>query len=106
MLVTLQTFDNSASAHILKSKLESESILCNIKDENMASTYHYQGAPSIEIQVVNKDYKEAEEILKNMGYNIGSSDPEKSKKDIKYLLILFGVILILSLIIMINLILK
>ena len=34
-LVTVRTFDNSIEAHLLKSKLESENILCYLFDENI-----------------------------------------------------------------------
>ena len=35
--VTVKTFDNSIDAHLLKSKLESEEIICRLFDENMVS---------------------------------------------------------------------
>lgn len=34
-LITIKTFDNSIEAHLLKSKLESENIMCFLFDENI-----------------------------------------------------------------------
>ncbi|RAI83865.1 putative signal transducing protein [Algoriphagus yeomjeoni] len=34
-LITIKTFDNSIKAHLMKSKLESENILCFLFDENI-----------------------------------------------------------------------
>lgn len=36
-LVSIKTFDNTSEAHIYKSKLENEGILCFLKDENSVS---------------------------------------------------------------------
>ncbi|GAA0194794.1 hypothetical protein GCM10009122_58580 [Fulvivirga kasyanovii] len=36
-LITLKTFDNSIEANLLRSKLESEGVLCFLFDENMVS---------------------------------------------------------------------
>lgn len=36
-LISIKTFDNTSEAHIYKSKLENEGILCFLKDENSVS---------------------------------------------------------------------
>ena len=81
-------------------KLESESILCFIKDENMATTYNYQAAPSIEIQVVDKDHLEAKVIVEGMGYNVYSKEKVNLTKQNRLLLIIFAVLLIVSILFM------
>ena len=52
-LITIKTFDNTSEAHIYKSKLENEGILCFLKDENIVSVnpFHNLAIGGIKLQV-------------------------------------------------------
>ena len=57
-LITLKTFDNYIEAHLLKTKLESESIYCFLQDESIVATnplYSY-AVGGIKLQVKKEDY--------------------------------------------------
>ena len=101
--VTVLYLNSIQNANIVKSKLESESILCFIKDENMATTYNYQAAPSIEIQVVDKDYLEAKTIVEGMGYDVSKKEKVNLTKQNRLIVIIFAVLLIVSILFMLTL---
>lgn len=64
-LVTLRTFDNYVTAHIVKAKLEAEGILCLLKDEHtIALQWHIANAiGGIKLQVPAASLQKAEHIL-------------------------------------------
>ena len=65
-LITIKTFDNSIDTHLMKSKLESEGIVCYIFDENMV-TYNpiYNIAfGGIKLKINEQDLNKASNIIK------------------------------------------
>lgn len=64
-LVTLRTFDNYVTAHIVKARLEAEGIACVLKDENtVVMQWHISNAiGGIKLQVARCDVATAEHIL-------------------------------------------
>jgi len=66
-LVTIQTFDKSVYAHIIKAKLESEGIECFLIDENIVTMNWFlsNAVGGIKLQVKNSDVEKALEIIKN-----------------------------------------
>ena len=93
--ITVIHLNTIHQANLIKSKLESQSILCFIKDENMSTIYNYQAGPSIEVKVVDKDYAEAKRLLIELGYlSKETKKPTSFIDQNKLLLIAFGIILI------------
>ena len=68
--VTLLTFNQSAQAYMIKTKLESEGIDVLIKNEHSAQIIPYVSEPAgpIKLQVNEKDAGKAAGILKQSGY--------------------------------------
>jgi hypothetical protein len=64
-LVTLASFDNAIDAHLLRSKLENEEILCFIFDENMVSLnpLHNITVGGIKVKVMEEDLDVAQKLL-------------------------------------------
>ncbi len=64
-LITLRTFDNYVTAHIVKAKLENEGIACVLRDENtIVMQWHIANAiGGIKLQVAACDYATAEHVL-------------------------------------------
>jgi len=64
-LVTIKTFENSVSAHILKSKLESEGIKCFIFDENMITNnmIYNISVGGIKLKIDDTDLTKANKII-------------------------------------------
>lgn len=67
-LITLRTFDNSIDAHLIKSKLEDEGIVCFLFDEHLIGLNpllnHTIGG--IKLKINNSDYEAANSILKQI----------------------------------------
>jgi len=66
--VTVYTHLTIASVDLVKSVLESENILCNVKgyDSSGETTAFGMGRTVIELQVPEKDKKKAEGIIKSL----------------------------------------
>jgi predicted nucleic acid-binding Zn ribbon protein len=67
-LVTIITFDDAISAHVLKAKLESEEILCFIHDENIVTLnplYNF-AVGGVKLKVNEKDATRALEIIQEL----------------------------------------
>ena len=64
-LVTLRTFDNYVTAHIVKSRLEAEGITCALKDENsIVMQWTWANAlGGIKLQVLAAQQAKAEHLL-------------------------------------------
>lgn len=64
-LVTLKTFDDTIDAHLLKSRLEAEGIVCFLKDEYITNAYQQYSYPfgGVKIMVREIDYEDANSIL-------------------------------------------
>jgi len=64
-LVTIKTFDNSIEAHIMKSKLESENIMCFLLDENIVglNPLYDVAVGGIKLKIKNSDVGQATEII-------------------------------------------
>jgi hypothetical protein len=66
-LITLKTFHNPIDAHLFKTRLESEGILCFLFDENMVSLnpfYNYMMG-GIKLKINKLDLERVEEILRD-----------------------------------------
>lgn len=64
-LITLKTFDNYIEAHLLKTKLESESIYCFLQDESVVATnplYSF-AVGEIKLKVKKEDFDTALKII-------------------------------------------
>lgn len=70
-LVTLTSFENTVEAHLLKSKLESEGIICFLKDEYITNAYQQYSYPfgGVKLMVRNSDYSEALKIVNLIASN-------------------------------------
>ena len=64
-LVTIKTFDNSIEAHIMKSKLESENIMCFLLDENIVglNPLYDVAVGGIKLKIKKSDVGQATEII-------------------------------------------
>lgn len=64
-LITLRTFDNYVTAHIVKARLEAEGITCVLRDENtIVMQWHIANAiGGIKLQVAACDYATARHVL-------------------------------------------
>ena len=64
-LVTIRTFDNYVTAHIVKAQLEAEGIVCHLKDENtIVMQWTWANAlGGIKLQVLEGQKEKAEHIL-------------------------------------------
>jgi hypothetical protein len=69
--ITLKSFDNSIDAHLLKSKLESEDIICYLKDEYITNAYQQYSYPfgGVKLMVYEDNYKQALELLEYVDAN-------------------------------------
>ncbi|MDO6435845.1 DUF2007 domain-containing protein [Cyclobacterium sp. 1_MG-2023] len=65
-LITLKTFDNSIEAHLMKSKLKSENIVCFLFDENIVglNPVYNIAVGGIKLKVIKSDIDKASLILK------------------------------------------
>lgn len=64
-LVTIKTFDNSIEAHLLRSKLRSQDVLCFLFDENIVSLNPLYDlmVGGIKLKVAQSDIEQATEII-------------------------------------------
>jgi len=67
-LITLKTFDNSIDAHLLKSKLESEGIVCYLFDEHTVTMYPFYNVTvgGIKLKINEMDLEMAKEIYNSI----------------------------------------
>ena len=75
-LITLITYTYTTEAYVLVAKLEAEGISCHITNENLLSTQQFlsNAVGGLDVQVPEKDFEQAKEILKNM--QAASAPPE------------------------------
>ncbi len=75
-LYTLATFATPSEMHVVRSKLESEGIRCVILNELTVQSHNFlsNAIGGIELQVHEKDYKNAIQVLKESGYDIENTD--------------------------------
>jgi hypothetical protein len=66
--VTVRTFDNYVSAHIVKGKLETDGITCVLKDENVVTMQWHLGIAlgGIKLQVLEAEVEDANFILETL----------------------------------------
>ena len=64
-LITIKTFDNSIEAHMVKSKLESESIMCFLFDENIVglNPLYNVMVGGIKLKIKKSDIRRSTEII-------------------------------------------
>lgn len=64
-LITIKTYDNSIQAHLMKSKLENEGIICYIFDENMVSynPIYNIALGGIKLKINEQDLNKASDII-------------------------------------------
>jgi len=64
-LVTIKIFDNAIEAHLLKSKLESEDIICFLYDENIVglNPLYNLTVGGIKLKIKKSDVDKASEII-------------------------------------------
>ncbi|MFN3194790.1 MAG: DUF2007 domain-containing protein [Chlorobiota bacterium] len=69
--IILKSFDNTIDAHLLKSKLESEDIICHLKDEYITNAYQQYSYPfgGVKLMVYEDNYKQALELLESLKAN-------------------------------------
>jgi len=67
-LVTLRTFDNYVTAHIVKARLEAEGIPCVLMDENIVTMQWHMGNAfgGIKLKVPESDAVFADQILETL----------------------------------------
>jgi len=84
-LVTLRTFDNYVTAHIVKSKLEAEGIHCVLKDENTITLQWHIGnaiggiklqVPADQVHIADHILQETEQEAQQQSETIGFWDDE------------------------------
>lgn len=70
--VTIASFNYAHQAALLKSRLESENILCNLKDEFTATAYTFysNAIGGVKVQVPSNEVQRVIPILKDLGYDI------------------------------------
>lgn len=63
-LITVKIFDNTIDAHLLKSKFESEGIVCYLINEHSVTTNNksHSGGCGIQLKIHDFDFKRAEKI--------------------------------------------
>ena len=68
--ITVLTTDLPQEAHLAKAKLESEGISVFLKDEMTAQVHNFysNAIGGVKLQVAEKDYQKAKDILKTAGY--------------------------------------
>jgi len=66
-LVTIKESHNSNDLMILKSRLESEGIHCNLKDQYTSEVLSHIPSMSVKLQVYDSDLKNVKEIMNDMG---------------------------------------
>jgi hypothetical protein len=68
--ITLLTFQHSAEAHLIRTKLESEGIGCYIQHEQISQIVPYVSEPAgpVKLQVARENIERAVGILKQSGY--------------------------------------
>ena len=64
-LITLRTFSSDISAHLLKTRLESEGVDCFILDENIVrlNSFYDLAVGGIRLQVREEDFQRAKELI-------------------------------------------
>jgi DNA-directed RNA polymerase subunit RPC12/RpoP len=79
-IVTIETYDSVAKAHLAKSKLEAFGIECFLADENIIglNPLYNQAIGGIKLKIFEKDYQAASEILEEK-YNIDTEEESNSE---------------------------
>jgi len=78
--VTIATFNYAHQAALLKGRIESEGLLCNIKDELIVNTnpLYSNAIGGVKVQVRDCDVQNVIPLLKELGYNVeGDASFEK-----------------------------
>jgi hypothetical protein len=70
--VTIATFNYAHQAALLKGRIESEGLLCNIKDELIVNTnpLYSNAIGGVKVQVRDCDVQNVIPLLKELGYNV------------------------------------
>lgn len=78
-LVTIAQFDNNIDAHLLKSRIEDEEILCFLNDEHMMGVYPKLSSAigSVSIKVREEDLVRCREIIKEIEQSKMTDENEK-----------------------------
>lgn len=66
-LLTVKVFDNAIEAHIWKSKLEEEGILCFLFDENIVNIYHTNLVGGVKLKIREQDIEQAKQVFLEAG---------------------------------------
>jgi len=66
-LITLKTFSSDISAHLLKTRLESEGVECFILDENIVrlNSFYDLAVGGIRLQVREEDYERSKALIES-----------------------------------------
>ncbi len=78
--VTIATFNYAHQTALLKGRIESEGLLCNIKDELIVNTnpLYSNAIGGVKVQVRDCDVQNVIPLLKELGYNVeGDASFEK-----------------------------
>ena len=75
-LITIKTFDNPIEAHMMKSKLESENIMCFLFDENIVglNPLYNITVGGIKLKINRSDIQKAIEIIDEIEKNTLTND--------------------------------
>jgi len=70
--VTIATFNYAHQAALLKGRIESEGLLCNIKDELIVNTnpLYSNAIGGVKVQVRDCDVQNVIPLLQELGYNV------------------------------------
>lgn len=68
MPITLRTFSNPMDAHLLKGKLESEGIWCEVHNEN--ATAYAPTPDGIKLVILEKDIEKAREFINQSAHHL------------------------------------
>lgn len=82
-LITIATFSQAIEAHVSKTKLESEGIICFIADENIVNMnwFYSNAVGGVKLQVKESDVKRALEILHQKPISVDFMTGEAEKED-------------------------
>ncbi|GHE67721.1 putative signal transducing protein [Roseivirga thermotolerans] len=81
-LITIKTFDNSIEAHMVKSKLESENIICFLFDENIVglNPLYNVTVGGIKLKISKSDIEKATEVIEEIEKSALTNDQDETIK--------------------------
>ncbi len=65
--ITIKESRNANDLYVLKSRLESEGILCRLKDELTSQVLNYLPVMTVKLQITEKDIERVKEIMEESG---------------------------------------